>query len=91
MSSKKQVEAPPGTPAAQAADAPPPARKTKLLLLLGLISMEEGATLEELTSATGWQPQTARAAITGLRKRGHEVRCERVDEVSCYSVGISHQ
>lgn len=89
MSNKKQVEVPQGTPAAQAVDTPLAARKTKLSFLLGLISREEGATLEELTSATEWLPHTARAAITGLRKRGHEVRCERVDGVSRYLVGTS--
>lgn len=89
MSNKKQVEGPPGTPAAQVADAPPPARKTKLSQLLELISREGGATLEELTSASVWLPHTARAAITGLRKRGHEVRCERVDGVSRYLVRSS--
>ena len=90
MSKTTQVEVPPRIPAAQAVDTPLPACKTKLLLLLGLISREEGATLEELTSATEWLPHTARAAITGLRKRGHEVRCVRVDGVSRYSVGTSH-
>ena len=91
MSRTKQIEVPPGAPAAQAVDTPLPVRKTKLSLLLGLISREKGATLEELTSATEWLPHTARAAITGLRKRGHEVRCERVDGVSRYLVGSSAQ
>ena len=91
MSNKKQVEAPPGTPSAQAVDTPLPARKTKLSLLLGLISREGGATLDELTSATAWLPHTARAAITGLRKRGHDVRCNRIDGVSRYLVGSSDQ
>jgi len=93
MSSKKQVEVQQGTPAAETViDTPPrPARKTKQALLLVLIRREVGATLEELTSMTGWLPHTARAAITGLRKRGHEVRCERVDGVSRYLVGSSDQ
>ena len=91
MSNKKEAGVPPGTPAAQATDTPLPARKTKLSLLLGLISREAGATLEELTSATEWLPHTARAAITGLRMRGHEVRCERINGVSRYLVGSSAQ
>ena len=89
MSNKKEAGVPPGTPAAQATDTPLPARKTKLSLLLGLISREAGATLAELTSATGWLPHTARAAITGLRRRGHDIRCERVDGVSRYLVETS--
>ncbi len=87
MSKTNQAEVPPGASAGEAVDTPPPARKTKLSLLLELISREKGAALEELTSATGWLPHTARAAITGLRKRGHEVRCERIDGVSRYLVG----
>jgi hypothetical protein len=39
---------------------------------------EAGASLEVLTSATGWQPHTVRAALTGLRKRGFEVVKEKV-------------
>src|SRR5271167_2908398 len=32
---------------------------------------------EELIAATGWLPHTARAALTGLRHRGYDVRLER--------------
>ena len=88
MSKTKQVEVPAG---GHVADTPLPARNTKLSLLLGLIGREEGATLKELTTATGWLPHTARAAITGLRKRGHDIGCERVDGVSRYLVGSRDQ
>jgi hypothetical protein len=30
-----------------------------------------GATITELTTTTGWQPHTVRAALTRLRQRGH--------------------
>jgi hypothetical protein len=70
---------------------PQPERATKWALLLGLISREGGATLQELTSATDWLPHTARAAITGLRKRGHDVQCQRVDGVTRYMVGSGGQ
>ena len=30
----------------------------------------DGATVGELVAFTGWLPHTARAALTGLRKRG---------------------
>lgn len=65
---------------------PPPPRKFKLALLLEQISRDDGATLKELTSVTGWLPHTARAAITGLRKLGHDIRCKRVDGLSRYTV-----
>jgi hypothetical protein len=30
----------------------------------------EGATLDDLITATGWLPHTTRVALTGLRKTG---------------------
>ncbi len=89
MSTKKQDQSPHGEPARESViDTPPhPQRKTKQALLLELIGREGGATLEELTSVTGWLPHTTRAAITGLRKRGQDVQCQRVDGVSRYTVG----
>ena len=37
-------------------------------------------TLAELVSNTGWLPHTARAALTGLRKRGYAVVIDRADK-----------
>ena len=52
----------------------PPRRPTgKLGEVLQAISAEAGATLAEITTLTGWLPHTARAAVTGLRKRGFDV------------------
>ena len=35
-----------------------------------------------LTAATGWLPHTARAALTGLKKKGHAVEVlERIRQV----------
>ena len=45
----------------------------KSSLVLGLLQREQGATMVELTTATGWLPHTVRAAISGLRKRGYHV------------------
>ncbi len=91
MSTKKQDQSPQGEPAPESVNDTPaqPQRRTKQALLLELIGREGGATLEELTSVTGWLPHTTRAAITGLRKRGHDVQCQRVDGVSRYTVGGS--
>jgi hypothetical protein len=50
---------------------------SKLDRILGTLSTDKGATLDELTRATGWLPHTARAALTGLRKRGYDVRLVR--------------
>ena len=41
--------------------------------LIGMLSRDAGTTIAEISAALGWQPHTTRAAITGLRKSGHEV------------------
>ena len=46
---------------------------SKLAHLVGLLSRDCGATLVELTTATGWLPHTTRAALTRLRQRGFEL------------------
>jgi hypothetical protein len=66
---------------------PKPEARTKQALLLELIGRSGGAALEELTSATEWLPHTVRAALTGLRKRGHDIRRVRIEGVSRYFVG----
>ncbi|MCB2135323.1 MAG: DUF3489 domain-containing protein [Rhodobacteraceae bacterium] len=42
----------------------------KLGSVLTAVERKRGATISELTEATGWQPHTARAALTRLRQRG---------------------
>jgi hypothetical protein len=44
-------------------------RPTKQTLILDLLKRDGGARLVELAAATGWLPHTARAALTGLRKK----------------------
>ncbi|AEG49192.1 hypothetical protein Sphch_1504 [Sphingobium chlorophenolicum L-1] len=73
----------PGTPA-PAADASLSSPRTKSALVLGMLQREGGATLDELTSATSWLPHTARAALTGLRKKGHAIEKRKRGEVTCY-------
>lgn len=52
------------------AKAAAPRPHTKAERLLDLLRTGTGATLEDMTEATGWQAHTVRAAMTGLRKRG---------------------
>jgi DNA-binding MarR family transcriptional regulator len=42
----------------------------KLGAVLKAVERKRGATIAELTESTGWQPHTARAALTRLRQRG---------------------
>jgi hypothetical protein len=62
------------------AKAPP----TKSGTVLACLQREQGATLAELVAATGWQPHTTRAMLTGLRKKGHAIERRQRDDVSCY-------
>jgi hypothetical protein len=66
----------------------PPEQKptTKAALVLTMLRRAEGATLTELIGATGWLPHTTRAALTGLRKKGHEIAKGKRNEVTCYTL-----
>lgn len=61
-------------------------RLNKTERVLALLQREGGATLDELVEATGWLPHTTRAALTGLKKRGHRIDRTKVDGVSRYGV-----
>jgi len=63
-----------------------PERQSKIDGVTGLLRREEGATLAEIVELTGWQPHTARAALTGLRKKGHAIERTQRDEASCYRI-----
>jgi hypothetical protein len=63
-----------GRPAGVAA----PRDGSKLALVIEHLQRADGATLVDLTQATGWLPHTTRAALTGLRKRGYAVIRERI-------------
>jgi hypothetical protein len=64
-----------GHPAARVAI---PRDGSKLALVIELLRRADGATIIDLTHATGWLPHTTRAALTGLRKRGYAVIRERI-------------
>lgn len=52
---------------------PPLPRSNKTSLVVGLLEREDGASIRDIAGATGWLPHTTRAALTGLRKKGHGV------------------
>ena len=64
-----------GHPAARLAI---PRDGSKLALVIEHLQRADGATIIDLTQATGWLPHTTRAALTGLRKRGYAVIRERI-------------
>ena len=59
-------------------------RVTKQDQIASLLVRDEGATLDQMITATGWLPHTARAALTGLRKKGYAIDSDKVDGVRTY-------
>lgn len=66
-----------------------PKRKTKSDQVIAQLKRKNGATLDDLVGATDWLPHTARAAMTGLKKKGHTIERTKVDGVSRYSIAAS--
>ena len=63
---------------------------SKQALVVKMVSRKSGATLDALTDATGWLPHTARAALTGLRKRGYALTLERqASKPSVYRINVA--
>lgn len=58
---------------AEVPNEPKPRGGSKIAGVIALLEREGGATLAELIEATGWLPHTTRAALTGLRKKGHTI------------------
>jgi hypothetical protein len=61
-------------------------RPTKQELVLSLLRSDGGTTLGLISEATNWLPHTARAALTGLRKKGHAIEKAKVDGETRYSI-----
>jgi len=59
---------------------------SKIGTVLSLLQREEGATLDEMVATTGWLPHTTRAALTGLRKKGHAVAKDKRGDTTCYRI-----
>lgn len=55
-------------------------KPTKLDRIRELLAAKRGATLAQLCESTGWQTHSVRAALTGLRKQGHEVERTKSDD-----------
>ena len=62
---------------------------SKISMVADLLRCKGGATLAELVAATGWLPHTTRAALTGLRKKGHGIERSSRDGVTVYSIAAS--
>ena len=63
-----------------------PRTPTKASIVVELLRRPEGATLTELVDATDWLPHSTRAALTGLRKKGHVLEKSKRDNATCYRI-----
>lgn len=62
---------------------------SKIDQIIDLLKRKEGATLVELTEATGWLPHTIRAALTGLKKKGHTIIRNKRGDATCWHIGVA--
>jgi uncharacterized protein DUF3489 len=78
-------EVAPDQPAAK----PTPRGGTKQALMIDMLKRPEGATVEQIAAATGWQHHTIRGAISGALKRklGLTVEATRAREVGPNKAG----
>ena len=74
---------------AVAAEKPTPRAGTKQALMIDLLKRPEGATVEQIAAATGWQHHTIRGAISGALKKklGLTVEATRTREVGPNKTG----
>ena len=76
-----------GAASKQKPDTDPP---TKLDLLVSMLVRPDGASLAELTAATGWQAHSVRGALAGsLKKKGHVIVSEKIDAQRRYRIGAA--
>ena len=62
---------------------------SKAATLLEMLQRKDGATLEEMTERTGWQSHSVRAAMTGLRKKGHVIEKRTVGNTTAWFIGAA--
>ena len=62
-------------------------RPTKTAIVSKLLSRPRGASLGDITAATGWQAHSIRAFLTGLRRKGIVLeREQRRDGATSYRI-----
>ena len=64
--------------------------QTKSEKVIALLGRAKGASLDEICKATNWQHHSARAFLTGLRKKGLVLAREQgTDEGTTYRITFS--
>lgn len=61
---------------------------SKQSLLISMLQRPEGAAMEELTTATGWQPHSVRGVLSGIlrKKMGFNIISARDEERRVYRI-----
>jgi hypothetical protein len=91
MAREGTATTPPASPNGAAPDASTtapstPKAESKIARVIALLGRDQGATLAELTEATGWLPHTTRAALTGLRKKRRTIEKSKRGDATCYTL-----
>ena len=89
MARQPAEKTPASTPAPDNSASPAaetPKAGSKIAIVTDLLKREQGATLDEMMKATGWLSHTTRAALTGLKKKGHPIEKRKRDDVTCYHI-----
>ncbi len=86
---KAEAEPPAAEPEAQPTGKPTPRAGTKQAKMIEMLKRPEGATVEQIAVATGWQHHTIRGAISGAvkKKLGFTVEATRTREVGPNQTG----
>lgn len=72
----------------------PVGKETKLDAIIQLLSRPEGATVEDMVAATGWQQHTLRSALSHAlaKKRGYQIVSDKPKgEQRIYKIASSKQ
>ena len=87
--STKTAKQPRKQPKANPAPQPPPAPRPggKLGNILGRVEAKNGATAEELVSATGWQRHSVLGALSRLKTRGFAIQLDAKADRKAYRLG----
>lgn len=64
----------------------PMTKKSQLIAMLGAGGC---STITAISQAFGWQPHTTRAAITDLRKAGHQIKATSGENGTSYQIVVT--
>lgn len=61
-------------------------RETRQTQLRRMLTRKSGATIDQMQMAFGWQPHTARAALSSLRKSGEVIERSTTEKGAVYRI-----